>query len=82
MTRESKPEPVHVLTGTIKAETGKALLMHCDTIDGNPWELGQLRGHWIPYSQINKITKPAPGCLTELDSITVKRWILQQKGIV
>ena len=82
MSRSSdQAEQVHVLTGEIKAETGKALLIHCTEIDGNPWDPETPKSHWIPYSQITTITKQAPE--SELpDSVTVKRWILQQKGLV
>ena len=82
MTRPSEqPLVFHVLTGKIKAETGKALLIECTGVDGNDWNPDVTCSHWIPYSQITKITKNTPESGLP-DAVHARRWLLQQKGIV
>jgi len=81
MSRSAQPTLFNVLTGEIKAESAKALLIECTGIDGNPWDPEIPCKHWVPYSQISRIIKqPDDSGLS--DSVTVNRWILQQKGIV
>jgi len=62
-------EPVKIEGCTIGRDSasGKAVLVE---IDGTQ--------HWLPYSQINKITRTtSKGC----DSLEITAWIAREKGL-
>lgn len=79
--------PLHKLVGRIITETDKAILFHCNEIDGNEWDPAHPRRNWFPISQVGTISRgkryiDEEDKADEADTVTIKRWILQQKGIV
>lgn len=74
---------VKKITGHIKRDTGKAILMvpELDTIslDEQVTPNAYTQGIWFPVSQIREIHKSASE--DDLDVIVVTSWICQQKGI-
>jgi hypothetical protein len=80
--RTSTPENFITLSGTIGAETEKAILF---TVHGVDSEEVEPKKEWFPLSQVKSITRAA---VTEAieeqeeDVIVVKEWICKQKGLV
>lgn len=78
------PEPTYTLTGTNLGETAKALRFSYHSIKENATgriviSLEEDKVDWFPLSQITQISK---GIDLEADAITVKRWLLVQKGVL
>lgn len=66
------------LTGTIIADTGKAIKIRVEKVSGEPIELPA--EHWIPTSQICKMFKD-PNSTGE-DWISVAEWICKQRELI
>lgn len=74
----AKSSVLITITGTKICETGKAVKFDTTHISGEPLE--KPRTEWFPFSQIEKMfTDPAT---TGNDTLTVKEWILKEKGMV
>lgn len=79
------PNPAdHKLTGRHLGETARALKFQIETINGNPFDAEAMdkgNTHWFPLTQVVNITKAALSS-NDLDQITVKNWIMREKGLV
>lgn len=74
----------HKLTGRHLGETARALKFQMETINGRPFVEccpDQKDTQWFPLTQIVNITKAAPTS-DDPDAITVKHWIMREKGLV
>lgn len=65
------------LTGSILADTGKAIKMHITHVSGEPIEPVD---HWIPVSQCQKMFKDPN--TTGNDWVNAAEWICKQKELV
>lgn len=63
------------LTGTVVAETSKALLFEIAGMDEEDH-----KSQWFPLSQVNSIHRD-PNTVGQ-DKINVNDWILKQKGLI
>lgn len=64
------------IEGTIKRETGAAILLEIDDY---------IKGHieiWFPMSQISRIDRANIGAERHLDTIHVARWLADKRGLV
>ncbi len=68
-----------VITGTILADTGKAIKIRVEKISGEPVELDQ-PDQWFPLSQINKTFKDPN--VTGEDWISASEWICRTKELI
>lgn len=79
----------HTLQGFIHRETERAILFEPHQLNGSPLEVDPKPArHWFPISQCRSITRAAPvppdddtGEI-EYDNLTVKEWLLKEKGIM
>lgn len=70
-------EKTYVLSGYHMGESAKAVKFDVHEIDGTP--VNPTTTQWFPFSQVKAIVKNRG---EELDTLTVKEWILEQKGLL
>lgn len=66
--------------GYIKRDTDAALLMEVTEVSGVELDQEDVKSHWFPVSQIEKIFRQ-PKNSQEKDEILVASWILSKKGL-
>lgn len=66
------------LTGTILADTGKAIKIRIDKVSGE--SLNESVEHWFPVSQLTKMFKDPN--ITGQDWIMAAEWICKEKELV
>lgn len=77
----------HTLQGFIHRETERAILFEPHQLNGSPLAVDPKPArHWFPLSQCKSITRAAPADTdtgeVEYDNLTVKEWLLKDKGIM
>jgi len=72
-------DPVHTIEGRHIGESAKAVKFRVEIVAGEV--LGEPRNEWFPFSQMLKSSKAAPNS-TELDTLVVSEWILNEKGLL
>lgn len=73
------PEPTYILTGRNLGRTARAVRFEIEKINGAVVELDSSI-HWFPLSQV--VDEQECVGPEELDTLTVKQWIMQQKEII
>lgn len=81
----SRPsEPTYTLTGHHLGESAKAVKFQVFSIKrdstGEELEQEDQKTQWFPFSQIQKITRSEDP--EDMDTLTVKEWILIQKEMI
>lgn len=83
-TDKQNKDEVITITGSVKFESGKAILFKPNEEFENTYDITYetekelKQGFWIPFSQVKKIFKSTD---ENMDHIIVTRWIALKKGI-
>lgn len=81
MTRIFAPVTHTLLSGTIIAETEKAIRFKVDTVDGEPAN-NPGRSFWFPLSRTKNIFRARHVDSDTPDTITVEFWLLNDKDLL